>query len=299
MAEHSTVKDFLAQLPAERRKEMTRVRAVVRRHLPKGYEEVVGSRMLVYQVPKAQYPDTYNKQPLWYAALASEKSYLSLHLMPVYGDAALAKRLADGFREAGKTLNMGKACLRFAKADDLALDVVGDIVAAVPMDRWIALAKAARKKPAPGKTSAAPTTRAATATPAKAPMAPPAPAKHRVYTTSVASVYPHYVTKAEKKGRTKAEVDEIIRWLTGYTQAAFEKRLGDKTDFETFFADAPKMNPARSLVTGVVCGVRIEDITEPTMREIRYLDKLIDELAKGRPMAKILRTAPARPRPDR
>jgi hypothetical protein len=114
-------------------------------------------------------------------------------------------------------------------------------------------------------------------------------AKHRIFTTSVASVYPHYVAKAEKKGRTKPEVDEIIRWLTGYSQDALEAQLGNRTDFETFFAEAPRMNPARALVKGVVCGVRVEDIEEPTMREIRYLDKLIDELAKGKAMEKILR----------
>lgn len=116
--------------------------------------------------------------------------------------------------------------------------------------------------------------------------------KHRIYTTSVASVYPHYVTKAERKGRTKAEVDEIIRWLTGYSQAELEARLEDRTDFETFFERAPRMNPARDQIRGVVCGVRVEDIAESTMREVRYLDKLIDELAKGRAMEKILR-APA------
>lgn len=114
-------------------------------------------------------------------------------------------------------------------------------------------------------------------------------AKHRIFTTSVASVYPHYLAKAEKKGRTKAEVDEIIRWLTGYTQADLDARLSNRTDFETFFADAPRMNPARTAITGVICGVRIEEIEEPTMREIRYLDKLIDELAKGKAMGKILR----------
>lgn len=113
--------------------------------------------------------------------------------------------------------------------------------------------------------------------------------KHRIYTTSVASVYPHYLAKAEKKGRTKAEVDEIIRWLTGYSQAELETLLGNKTDFETFFAEAPKLNPSRALVKGVICGVRIEEIEEPTMREIRYLDKLIDELAKGKTMDKIFR----------
>ena len=114
-------------------------------------------------------------------------------------------------------------------------------------------------------------------------------AKHRIYTTSVASVYPHYITKAEKKGRTKAEVDEVIRWLTGYRQNELEALLEKRTDFETFFAEAPRMNPSRASIKGVVCGVRIEDIEEPTMREIRYLDKLVDELAKGRPMEKILR----------
>lgn len=113
--------------------------------------------------------------------------------------------------------------------------------------------------------------------------------KHRIYAMSVASVYPHYIAKAEKKGRTKAEVDEIIRWLTGLSQADLDARLADKTDFETFFDKAPKLNPARTAITGVICGVRIEEIEDPLMREVRYLDKLIDELAKGRPMAKILR----------
>lgn len=113
--------------------------------------------------------------------------------------------------------------------------------------------------------------------------------KHRIYTTSVASVYPHYISKAEKKGRTRAEVDEIIRWLTGHDQASLEDVLAQKTTFEDFFAQAPAMNPARSQITGTICGVRVEQVEEPIMREIRYLDKLIDELAKGRPMAKILR----------
>ncbi|MDP3735945.1 MAG: DUF2200 domain-containing protein [Hyphomonadaceae bacterium] len=112
----------------------------------------------------------------------------------------------------------------------------------------------------------------------------------RVYAYSFASVYPHYVAKAEKKGRTKAEVDQIIRWLTGYTQKQFDAHLKKKTDLETFYGTAPKMNPSRSLITGVICGIRVEDIEEPLMQEIRYLDKLIDELAKGKAMEKILRS---------
>ncbi len=111
----------------------------------------------------------------------------------------------------------------------------------------------------------------------------------RVYKMSVARVYPLYITKAERKGRTKAEVDSIIRWLFGYTQKGLEGQLKKETNFETFIAKAPKLNPLRSLVKGVVCGVRVEDIKDPVMREVRYLDKLIDELAKGRPMEKILR----------
>lgn len=113
--------------------------------------------------------------------------------------------------------------------------------------------------------------------------------KHRIYTMSFASVYPHYIAKAEKKDRTKAEVDEIIRWLTGYTQKQLESHIKKETDLETFFKKAPKMNPSRKLIKGVICGVRIEEIKEKTMREIRYLDKLIDELAKGKTMDKILR----------
>lgn len=113
--------------------------------------------------------------------------------------------------------------------------------------------------------------------------------KHRIYTMSFASVYRLYIIKAEKKGRTKAEVDEIIHWLTGYSQEELESQLEKQTDFETFFAQAPQLNPSRSLIKGVICGVRIEEIEEPLMREIRYLDKLIDELAQGKSMEKILR----------
>lgn len=114
-------------------------------------------------------------------------------------------------------------------------------------------------------------------------------AEHRIFTMSVASVYPHYVTKAEKKNRTEAEVDEIFRWLTGYSQEELAAQLEAKADFRTFFAEAPAMNPSRELIKGVVCGVRVEEIEDPLMREIRYLDKLIDELAKGKKMEKILR----------
>jgi hypothetical protein len=113
--------------------------------------------------------------------------------------------------------------------------------------------------------------------------------KPRIYTTSFASVYPLYVAKAERKGRTKAEVDEIILWLTGFSREGLDAQLAQKTDFEAFFAQAPRLHPARREIRGVVCGVRVEDIAEPLMQEIRYLDKLIDELAKGKAMGKILR----------
>jgi hypothetical protein len=113
--------------------------------------------------------------------------------------------------------------------------------------------------------------------------------KHRIFTMTFASVYPHYVAKAEKKGRKKAEVDAVICWLTGYSQKELEKQLKKQTDLETFFQEAPQLNPVRSLIKGVVCGVRVEDVEDPLMREIRYLDKLVDELAKGKAMEKILR----------
>lgn len=116
------------------------------------------------------------------------------------------------------------------------------------------------------------------------------PTKHRIFTTSFASVYPLYVAKAERKGRKKSEVDAVICWLTGYSQRELEGQLKKQTDFETFFGEAPKLNPARTLIKGVVCGVRVEDVPDPLMREIRYLDKLVDELAKGKAMDKVLRT---------
>jgi hypothetical protein len=112
---------------------------------------------------------------------------------------------------------------------------------------------------------------------------------HRVFTTSVASVYPHYVAKVEKKGRTKAELDETIEWLTGFDEAALQHHLAAGTTFEDFFAQA-HLNPGASLITGSVCGVKVQEVEDPLMRQIRYLDKLVDELAKGRPMEKVLRS---------
>ena len=151
-------------------------------------------------------------------------------------------------------------------------------------------AVAATKKAAPTaratQVTAKPKTRSKPAAPAKAKSEAP---KHRIYSVAVGGVYPYYVAKVEKKGRSREELDRIIRWLTGYTQRALEARLADKTDFETFFAEAPQPNPLRTLVTGTICGIRVETIEDPLMREIRILDKLVDELAKGRPMEKILR----------
>ncbi|PKN02777.1 DUF2200 domain-containing protein [Candidatus Dojkabacteria bacterium HGW-Dojkabacteria-1] len=114
-------------------------------------------------------------------------------------------------------------------------------------------------------------------------------ANHRIFTMSFSTVYPHYIAKVERKGRLKSEVDEIIRWLTGYTQQQLEIEIEKNTDFETFFKKASKLNPKRNLIKGIICGIRIEEIEDPLMREIRYLDKLIDELAKGKSMEKILR----------
>ena len=111
---------------------------------------------------------------------------------------------------------------------------------------------------------------------------------HRIFTTSVASVYPHYVTKVEKKGRTNEELDQVIRWLTGFDEVALRRHLAEGTTFEDFFAEA-QLNPNASLITGTICGIRVEQVDDPLMQKIRYLDKLVDELAKGKPMEKVLR----------
>ena len=140
----SSVAAFIASLPPDRRSEVERVRRVIKKHLPAGYVETMTKGMIVYEVPLAVYPDTFNGHALWYVALASERSYLSLHLMSAYGSPALAKRLKDGFAAAGKKLDMGKACIHFKRADDLALDTVGEIVAAVPLETWVSIAKGAR-----------------------------------------------------------------------------------------------------------------------------------------------------------
>ena len=147
------------------------------------------------------------------------------------------------------------------------------------------LTRASSKKAAEKKSARTATARRTT------PRGGGAPKKPRLFAMSFASVYPLYVQKAERKGRTSAEVDEIIEWLTGYAGEQLERAKNDKVDLEAFFAQAPRKNPNAELITGVVCGVRVEDVTDPLMQQIRYLDKLIDELAKGKPMAKILRTA--------
>ena len=141
-----SVEAFLAELPPNVAAELATVRKVVRAHLPAGYQEVVRKNMIVYEVPLERYRDTYNGHPLWYAALAAPKSYLTLHLMNVYGNAERAQRLAAGFQAAGKKLSMGKACIRFQRAKDLALDVIGEVVASTPLDKWVAVAQAARRR---------------------------------------------------------------------------------------------------------------------------------------------------------
>jgi hypothetical protein len=144
-AKPANVAEYLARQPPERRRALERVRALVREHLPDGYEETLTSGMIVWVVPLARCPDTYNGQPLWYAGLAATKRYLSLYLMNAYGSAPLAQRLRDGFAAAGKKLDMGKACIRFRGADDLALDTIAEVVAATPVDRFVATARAARR----------------------------------------------------------------------------------------------------------------------------------------------------------
>lgn len=141
-----TVAAYMTELPPDRRAELSRVRQVLRKHMPRGYKEGMGWGAITWSVPLKVYPDTYNKQPLCYAALAAQKNYLSVYLMCVYGDKSRSARLQSGFKAAGKKLNMGKSCIRFQKADDLALDVIGELVAGVPMDKYIAIAKSVRRK---------------------------------------------------------------------------------------------------------------------------------------------------------
>ena len=146
MSKTRTVSEYLAELPADRRKTIGTVRAVVRKHLPEGYKESIGYGMICYAVPLATYPDTYNGQPLCYAALAAQKNYCALYLMSVYGDRARTKALQEAFRKAGKKLDMGKSCVRFKTADDLPLDVIGKTIAATPVKAFIGKYENARKK---------------------------------------------------------------------------------------------------------------------------------------------------------
>jgi uncharacterized protein YdhG (YjbR/CyaY superfamily) len=146
MSKATSVAEYLAELPADRRKTISAVRAVVRKNLPKGYKESIGYGMICYSVPLSTCPDTYNGQPLCYAALASQKHYCALYLMNVYGDAARTNALQDAFKKAGKKLDMGKSCVRFKTADDLPLDAIGKTIAATPVKAFIEKYEKARKK---------------------------------------------------------------------------------------------------------------------------------------------------------
>ena len=146
-----TVKAYLDELPADRRKEIAKVRSVVRRNLPKGYREAMGFGVICYEIPLERYADTYNKKPLGYAGLAAQKNFHTLYLMGAYGDPKQRKRLEVAFRESGKSMDMGKSCLHFRKADDLPLDVIGEIIASMPPDRMIELYEKARGKTTPRK----------------------------------------------------------------------------------------------------------------------------------------------------
>lgn len=146
-----TAAAYLAQLPPERRASLSAVRRVIKKHLPRGYRETVTAGMITYEVPLRAYSTTYNGHALWYAALASQKGYASLHLMAVYGSDELKRRLQDGFRGAGKRLDMGKACIRFRQSSDLALDVIGEVIASVPMAEFVAVAEAVRRRREPSK----------------------------------------------------------------------------------------------------------------------------------------------------
>jgi Domain of unknown function (DU1801) len=140
-----SVAEFLRTLPADRAAQIRKVRDVVRRNLPKGYDETIRKGYIAYEIPLKRFADTYNGQPMMLAALASPRSYLTLHLMPVYGSKVLEKKLRDGFKAAGKKLDIGKACIHFQKADDLALDVIGEIIAAMTLDKWVAVMESARR----------------------------------------------------------------------------------------------------------------------------------------------------------
>ena len=141
----TSVADFLASLPPARATELRRVRTVIRKHLPAGYVEAMRGQVVTYEVPLARYPDTYNGHPLWLAALAAPKSYLTLHLMPVYGSPVLLDRLKGGFGAADLPLRMGKACINFTSADELPLDAIGEIVGALTVDQWVAIAEGVRR----------------------------------------------------------------------------------------------------------------------------------------------------------
>ena len=141
-----TVKEYLDELPADRRKEIAKVRSVVRKNLPKGYREAVGFGMISYGIPLERYPDTYNKQPLGYAGLAAQKNFSTLYLMGAYGDPKQRKRLEEAFKRSGKKMDMGKSCLHFRKADDLPLDAIGEIIGSTPPEKMIAMYEAARPK---------------------------------------------------------------------------------------------------------------------------------------------------------
>jgi hypothetical protein len=258
---------FWATCPSAFAADVRALDALIKKSAPK-LAPVVQGAMLTYGAFQYRYA-TGREGTSARLAIACRKSGISLYVNCVDQNGYIAEQFADRFVKA----KVGKSCIAFKRLADLGEK---DVVALIKL--------AARTKGA-GEVEKS----RSAASSLTSQVAPAAFKKHRIYGMAFARVYPLYIAKAERRGRTKPEVDAIVRWLTGYTQQQLGAHIKKKTDFEMFFAEAPRMNPQRRLITGLVCGVRVESIEEPLMQEIRYLDKLIDELAQGKLMSRILR----------
>jgi uncharacterized protein YdhG (YjbR/CyaY superfamily) len=256
----ATIDDYIAGHPPTIRARLSAMRATIRQHAPEAEERIS------YRIPTFY----------WGGNLVHFAAF-DRHVGFYPGASGIA-----AFQDALARYTCGKGSVQFPHDEPLPLELVADMVR-------FRVAEQSSKGAARGRRRPRPTSSRQPRRPM--PASPEQPVKkHKIFTTSFASVYPYLVRKAERKGRTREEVDQVIRWLTGYSPEALAAQIEQQKDFETFFGEAPAMHPNVARITGVVCGVRIEEIEDPLMRNIRYLDKLVDELAKGRPMEKILRT---------
>lgn len=264
------IENYLEQVDDKRSAGFYQLYNVIKENIPAGFEQHFAYGMINFVVPLSRYKAGYLgrvDEPIPFISLAAQKNHIAVYHMGIMADPKLLEWFQEEYKNQVPTkLNMGKSCIRLTNVKNIPYDLIGELVSKMSVDEWISHYEARNNKKTVSEEK-----------------------NNKLYKMSFASIYPLYIKKVEKKGRTAEDVDTVIMWLTGYDKAGLMSQIEEKSSLEEFFDKAPKINPNVNLIKGVICGYRVEEIKETLMQKIRYMDKLVDELAKNKKMESILR----------